>query len=133
MDRDLEDKHNVLKLDKHNASLKHTSLNLSIYYGFTPLDPASITEKEWEEVTKENIQKTFKELGAARQLRSYVDILLKQVINDLKSQYHIVNNAYRERVEELKRTKMKTEVIKINMNNEFSNIFSPYLFQRNFN
>lgn len=40
MDRDLEDKGNVLKIDGHNLSLKHTSLNLSMYHGFTPLDPA---------------------------------------------------------------------------------------------
>lgn len=40
MDRDLEDKGNVLKIDEHNLRLKHTSLNLSMYHGFTPLDPA---------------------------------------------------------------------------------------------
>lgn len=111
MDRDLEDKHTVLKLDEHNAFLKHTSLNLSIYYGFSPLDPANITEKEWEEFTKQNIEKTFKELATARQLRSYVDILLKQVIDDLKAQYNAVNNAFRARIDELKLEKTKTEVI----------------------
>lgn len=110
MDRDLEDKQNVLKIDDHNASLKHTSLNLSIYYGFSALDPANVTEKEWEEFTKGNIEKTFKELGSARQLRSYVDVLLKQVINDLKSQYNTVNNTFRARIEELKQIKTKTEV-----------------------
>lgn len=110
IDRDLEDKQNVLKLDEHNASLKHTSLNLSIYYGFAPLDPANVTENEWEEFTKENIEKTFKELGSARQLRTYVNILLKQVIDDLKAQYSNVNNAYRARIDELKQAKTKTEV-----------------------
>lgn len=40
MDRDLEDKSNVLKIDEHNLGLKETSLNLSIYHGFAPLDPA---------------------------------------------------------------------------------------------
>lgn len=40
MDRDLEDKGNVLKLDEHNLQLKETSLNLSMYHGFAPLDPA---------------------------------------------------------------------------------------------
>lgn len=40
MDRDLEDKDNVLKIDKHNFILNETSLNLSMYHGFAPLDPA---------------------------------------------------------------------------------------------
>lgn len=110
MDRDLEDKYNVLKIDEHNASLKHTSLNLSIYYGFTPLDPSNVTEKEWADFSRDNIEKAFKELASARQLRSYVDILLKQVIDDLKAQYYAVNNAFRARIEELKQAKTKTEV-----------------------
>lgn len=40
MDRDLENKDNVLKIDQHNLNLNETSLNLSMYHGFTPLDPA---------------------------------------------------------------------------------------------
>lgn len=38
--RDLEDKTNVLAIDKHNAGLKETSLNLSLYEGHAPLNPA---------------------------------------------------------------------------------------------
>ena len=37
---DLEDKGNVLLIDKHNARLKETDLNLSIYHGKLPLNPA---------------------------------------------------------------------------------------------
>lgn len=40
MDRDLEDKDNVLKIDEHNLSLNETSLSLSMYHGFAPLDPS---------------------------------------------------------------------------------------------
>lgn len=40
MDRDLENKDNVLKIDEHNLGLNEKSLNLSMYHGFTPLDPA---------------------------------------------------------------------------------------------
>lgn len=38
--RDLEDKTNVLAIDKHNAALKETSLNLSLYTGRASLNPA---------------------------------------------------------------------------------------------
>lgn len=40
MDRDLESKDSVLKIDSHNLSLNENSMNLSMYHGFTPLDPA---------------------------------------------------------------------------------------------
>lgn len=38
MDRDLEDKENVLKIENWNLSLKEFSSNLSMYHGFTPLN-----------------------------------------------------------------------------------------------
>ncbi|XP_023021555.1 tektin C [Leptinotarsa decemlineata] len=110
MDRDLEDKGNVLKIDQHNSALTNTSLNLSIYHGMTPLDPANITLQEWEQFTNQNIEKAAKEINSARQLRSYVDILLKQVFEDLTAQFHSVNNAFRYRIEELKEAKTKMEI-----------------------
>lgn len=110
MDRDLEDKTNVIKIDQHNADLKHTSMNLSIYHGLTPLNPANITLQEWEQFTRDNIEKAAKEINSARLLRTYVDVLLQQVIDDLRSQYFATNNALRRRIEELKETKTKLEV-----------------------
>lgn len=40
MDHDLEDKENNLRIDKHNLTLKETSLNLSLYHGTSRLDPS---------------------------------------------------------------------------------------------
>lgn len=40
MDHDLEDKENNLRIDKHNLTLKETSLNLSLYHGTARLDPS---------------------------------------------------------------------------------------------
>lgn len=37
IDRDLEDKENNLRIDRHNSTLKETNLNLSIYYGQSDL------------------------------------------------------------------------------------------------
>ncbi|KAL1491392.1 hypothetical protein ABEB36_011996 [Hypothenemus hampei] len=110
MDRDLEDKANVAKIDYHNSTLKPTSLNLSIYYGFTPLNQGRITNEEWEEFTKQNIEKAAKEINSARQLRSYTDIILKQAIEDLWDQYHAVNSAFKRRIAEVKDAKTKMEV-----------------------
>ncbi|KAI4462307.1 tektin [Holotrichia oblita] len=110
MDRDLEDKANVLKIDERNLNLKETSLNLSMYHGFTPLDPATITVEEWEVFTRQNIERAAKEINSARPLRAYVDTLLKQVFDDLWNQYNVVNDSFRRRIEETKEAKTKLEM-----------------------
>jgi len=107
--RDLESKDNVLVIDKHNLTLKETSLNLSIYHGSAPLDPATITQEEWATSTQENIDAAAKELTTGRPLRAYIDVLLKQVVEDLWKQYDIVNEAFRRRIEEYKDYKAKLE------------------------
>lgn len=38
MDRDLEAKENAQKIDEHNLILRESSMNLSMYHGFTQLD-----------------------------------------------------------------------------------------------
>lgn len=38
IDRDLEDKENNLRIDRHNSTLKETNLNLSIYCGKSALN-----------------------------------------------------------------------------------------------
>lgn len=56
-----------------------------------------------------NLERAAKEINSARQLRSYVDTLLKQVIEDLRDQWHTVNNAFRDRIELVKEAKTKLE------------------------
>ncbi|KAB0795165.1 hypothetical protein PPYR_12004 [Photinus pyralis] len=111
MDRDLEDKDNVTKIDYQNMIINERSFNLSMYHGFTPLDPANITAEEWQQYTFKNLERAAKEINSARSLRAYVDTFLKQVIDDLWSQYHVVNEAFRRRIEEIKEAKTKLEVM----------------------
>lgn len=110
MDRDLEDKLNVYKIDDHNSGLKETSLNLSLYHGFTPLDRGNVTQEEWEEFTKNNLEKAAKEINSARQLRAYTDILIRQAIDDLWDQYQAVNSALKRRIAETREAKTKMEI-----------------------
>ncbi|XP_022205850.2 tektin-1 [Nilaparvata lugens] len=106
---DIKDKINCLSIDKHNATLKQTSLNLSLYCGNEKLYPAKITVDEWEAFTQRNIDDAAKELKAGRPIRSYIDMLLKQVIEDLWKQYNVVNDAFRQRISEYKEAKIKLE------------------------
>ncbi|XP_060529605.1 tektin-1 isoform X2 [Cylas formicarius] len=110
MDRDLEDKERVFKIDCHNSTLRETSLNLSIYHGLSPLNRGNITLEEWEEFTKNNIEKAAKEINSARHLCSYTEILIKQAVDDLRNQCHAVNEAFKMRIDEIKDAKRKMEV-----------------------
>ncbi|XP_066247873.1 tektin-1-like [Euwallacea similis] len=110
MDRDLEYKSNVAKIEYQNSIIKETSLNLSVYHGFSPLNRGIVTNEEWEEFTKSNIEKAAKEINSARHLRAYTDIVIKQAIDALWDQYHAVNNAFKRRIAEIRDAKNKMEV-----------------------
>lgn len=69
-----------------------------------------MTNEEWEEFTKNNIEKAAKEINSARQLRAYTDIIIKQAIDDLWDQFNAVNNAFRRRIAEIREAKTKLEV-----------------------
>lgn len=110
IDRDLEDKSKVLEIDRDNKELKETSLNLSMYHGYTRLDVANVTAEEWEEQSMKNIETAAKEINAAIQLRTFINLILKQTIQDLVSQYNLVNDAFKRRIEETKHMKDKLEL-----------------------
>lgn len=67
------------------------------------------TLQEWSDFTQENIDRARKELVSGRPLRSIIDQILKQVIEDLWLQYNTVNNAFRRRIDEYKEAKAKLE------------------------
>ncbi|CAK9812375.1 TEKT1 [Anthophora quadrimaculata] len=110
MDHELEDKENNLRIDKHNLTLKETSLNLSIYHGVSRLDPSTIELNEWEMQTNNNIIAASKEVNSARPLRCYIDTIIKQAVNDLIEQKNSTDGAFRRRIEETKETKLKLEL-----------------------
>lgn len=70
----------------------------------------NITTEEWESITTRNFETAAKEKNSGVSLRSYVDTLLKQIIEDLWNQYNIVNEAFRRRIEETKEAKTKLEL-----------------------
>ncbi|XP_058804036.1 tektin-1 [Phymastichus coffea] len=110
IDRDLEDKENNLRIDRHNLTLKETSLNLSIYHGKNSLNASSITKDEWEMLTKKNIEESAKEILTGKKIRSNIDRILKQIIDDLIKQKAATDEAFRLRIEETKEIKGKLEL-----------------------
>lgn len=60
-------------------------------------------------VTNKNIEATAKEINSAQPLRSYIDQLLRQVAEDIRTQVERTNAAFRQRTAELRYTKVKLE------------------------
>ncbi|XP_031848349.1 tektin C [Nomia melanderi] len=110
MDHDLEDKENNLRIDRHNLTLKETSLNLSIYHGTSRLDPSTIELNEWEMQTNENIVAASKEINSARPMRCYIDTVIKQAVDDLNQQKDATDHAFRQRIEDIRDAKTKLEL-----------------------
>jgi tektin-1 len=69
----------------------------------------NITKEEWEHFSKKFIERAAKDVNNARPLRSYIDILLKQVTEDLLSQFSVTNESFRCRIQETRDAKIKLE------------------------
>lgn len=89
----------------------------------------NITAEEWEMTTNENFNNAAKEINSAVSIRSYVDILLKQIIEDLYNQYNLVNEAFRRRIEETKEAKTKLELqhYEVKTMNDYRNSLKLFL------
>lgn len=55
------------------------------------------------------IKRATQEVNKARQLCSYIDMLLKQVTEDLWKQFSVTNETFRQRIAETREAKLKLE------------------------
>ncbi|KAF5289711.1 hypothetical protein FQR65_LT11765, partial [Abscondita terminalis] len=108
-DCDLDDKDGEIKIDKHNLFINENNTKVAVRRDYIPSNPSNITVDEWAEFTKKKIEETADELNSARLIRSYINSLLKQIIDNLTLQYDTVNEAFRHRIEETKEAKSKFE------------------------
>lgn len=69
-----------------------------------------ITLNEWELQTNNNIVDTNKRVNSAKQLRCYIDMIIKQTIDDLIRQKNVTNEAFRQRIEQTREAKTKLEL-----------------------
>lgn len=70
---------------------------------------SSVTPDEWEDFSNKNILKAEREKNSAINLRSIIDGLLIQTLNDLQAQCEAVNLAFQKRIEETLKAKTKLE------------------------
>ncbi|KYM93880.1 Tektin-1 [Cyphomyrmex costatus] len=129
IDHDLENKENNLHIDRRNVTLKETDFNLNIYHGTSPLDKSYVTLlrsikfiykrtvkhrvvklNEWELQTNSNVIDANKEMNSAKQLRCYIDTIIKETIDELNNQKDVTNKAFRQRIEQTREAKTKLEL-----------------------
>ncbi|CAG9759484.1 unnamed protein product [Ceutorhynchus assimilis] len=110
IDRDLEDKFKVARIDYKNSILKETNLDLHKYPTFHLISKGNATPEEWNEYTRNNIENAAKEINSGRQFRSYTDIVIRKAINELWNQYYVVNNAFKLRIQEVRDVKSEIEI-----------------------
>lgn len=69
------------------------------------------TVVEWTRETTKNIEMCKQQIKCAMSLRSYVEILFKQVVEDVSNRFNRTNEQFRKRMEEIRFAKMKLEAI----------------------
>ncbi|CAO1346645.1 unnamed protein product [Diamesa serratosioi] len=107
--RDLSNKENSLEIDQKNLILRENQIDMKIYEGKMDLDPYNSTVLEWTRETTKNIDMCKQEIKCAMSLRSYVEILFKQVVEDIENHFYRTNETFLSRMEEMRCTKMKLE------------------------
>lgn len=65
---------------------------------------------EWELQTNNNVIDTNNQVNTAKQLRCYIDLIIKQTIDDLTKQKNVTNEAFRQRIEQTREAKTKLEL-----------------------
>lgn len=69
-----------------------------------------ITTNEWEQQTDNNVIDANKEMNGAKQLRFYIDTIIKQTIHGLNEQKESTNKAFKRRIEQTQEAKTKLEL-----------------------
>lgn len=78
---------------------------------------------EWTRETTKNIGLCKQEIKCCMSLRSYVEILFKQVVEDISNQFNRTNEQFRSRMEEMRYAKMKLEGLHCGTANQVSNFW----------
>lgn len=104
-------------------------LTFSFLFFLLSVACSNSTVAEWSRETSKNIDLCKQEIKCAMSLRSYVEILFKQVVEDISDQFNRTNESFRTRMEEIRYTKMKLESLHCGTANQvnfcaMSNLFS---------
>ncbi|XP_030570702.1 tektin-1 [Drosophila novamexicana] len=108
LDQDLAAKDKSLAIDEKNLKLKEFQQDLGKGQDLSK-QHCQFSLTEWQAQTYENLEANAKALVSAGQLRAYIDLLLKQVCEDMQNQTDRTNEAFERRIAETKHVKQCLE------------------------
>ncbi|NXP94147.1 TEKT1 protein, partial [Passerina amoena] len=111
LDMDLKDKFTALTIDDYCASLTNDTPHIIYADDAMKLEGNFISPEDWIDFTNVNVEKADKQRNNSLALKALIDGILSQIANDMRKQCEMVNNAFRNRVKEVKDAKHKLETL----------------------
>ncbi|KAL9826548.1 tektin-1 isoform 1-T3 [Geothlypis trichas] len=111
LDMDLKDKFTALTIDDYCASLTNDTPHIIYADNAMKLEGNFVSPEDWIDFTNINVEKADKQRNSSLALKALIDGILSQIANDMRKQCEMVNNAFRNRVEEVKDAKHKLETL----------------------
>jgi len=109
LEKDMKDKLHANSIDNSCATLNNTSGGLHFTDSAVKVENNSVTPNEWEEFSNKNFLKADRERNSSINLRSVIDGVLTQTLNDLSKQCDTANIAFDKRIAETIDAKTKLE------------------------
>ncbi|NXE65950.1 TEKT1 protein, partial [Calcarius ornatus] len=111
LDMDLKDKFTALTIDDYCASLTNDTPHIIYADNAMKLEGNFVSPEDWVDFTNINVEKADKQRNNSLALKALIDGILSQIANDMRKQWEMVNNAFRNRVKEVKDAKHKLETL----------------------
>ncbi|XP_059620318.1 tektin-1 [Phlebotomus argentipes] len=111
VDKDIFLKASAQSIDEKCLEIKPSQLNLRVQKVNPEEETFATTMESWQRITLDTIQRTSQEINRGRTLRSFVDILLRQVAEDIFTRTEATNVAFKKRIAEVRATKDRLEDI----------------------
>ncbi|XP_059721771.1 tektin-1 isoform X2 [Haemorhous mexicanus] len=111
LDMDLKDKFTALTIDDYCASLTNDTPHIIYADNAMKLKGNFVSPEDWIDFSNINVEKADKQRNNSLALKALIDGILSQIANDMRRQCEMVNNAFRNRVKEVKDAKHKLETL----------------------
>ncbi|XP_068066924.1 tektin-1 isoform X1 [Anomalospiza imberbis] len=111
LDMDLKDKFTALMIDDYCASLTNDTPHIIYVDNAMKLEGNFVSPEDWIDFSNINFEKADKQRNNSLALKALINSILSQTANDMRKQCEMVNNAFRNRVKEVKDAKHKLETL----------------------
>ncbi|NXB93619.1 TEKT1 protein, partial [Vidua chalybeata] len=118
LDMDLKDKFTALTIDDYCASLTNDTPHIIYADNAMKLEGNFVSLEDWIDFSNINVEKADMQRNNSLALKALINSILSQTANDMHKQCEMVNNAFRNRVKEVKDAKHKLETLLAMVMNE---------------